>query len=60
MKEEWDTLSRYYFGLGLNLMSIEMSMLSMLKVERFSKIVEVGCGPGFLIPLLISRKKEGA
>ena len=41
-------------------MTIEMSMLSMLKVERFSKIIEAGCGPGFLIPLLISRKKEGA
>lgn len=41
-------------------MSIEMSMLSMLKIERFNKIIEAGCGPGFLIPLLISRKKEGS
>jgi ubiquinone/menaquinone biosynthesis C-methylase UbiE len=60
VKKYWENLARYYFGLGMNVISVEMTMLSMLKIEQFNNILEVGCGPSFLLPELVNRKKKGS
>jgi hypothetical protein len=44
----------------MNVISVEMTMLSMLKIEQFNNIVEVGSGPSFLLPELVNRKKKGS
>lgn len=53
-------MAKIYMNLAFCSTSAHLSMLGMLKIERFDSIIEVGCGPSLLMPHLLSRKKDTA